>query len=108
MLPGIGQMDHRFAGQPNDLPSLRDIVLKGSRRLDVFLRRGERRIGKLGLEDTRVRVPEISLPGLFEHSVSPVFFFPGIRPHSPISLPGVTDYSEEYIGRTRISSGVSS
>ena len=107
MLPGIGQMDHRFAGQPNDLASLRDIVLKGSRRLDVFLRRGERRIGKLGLEDTCIRVPEISLPGLFEHSVSPVVFF-GIRPHSPVSLPGATDYSEEHIGRTRISSGVSS
>ncbi len=66
MLPEIGRIGNRLAGQPDDLTSLGNIVLTGSRRLDVFVRCDDERIGKLGLKDARVGVSKMSLPGFLE------------------------------------------
>ena len=75
MLLVIRKVGNRLAGQPDYITSLRNIVLKGRRRLDVFVRRCERRIGKLSLKGRSVGVSKMSLPGLVEHPVSTTGFF---------------------------------
>ena len=74
MLLIIRCIQNRLAGQPDHLTSLRDIVLKRSWRLDVFVRGGEGRVGKLSLQYIRVGVSKMSLPSLLEQSVPPVVF----------------------------------
>lgn len=42
MLLGIRQVGDLLAGQPDDIAGLGNIVLEGSQRLGVFVRRGGR------------------------------------------------------------------
>lgn len=75
MLLMIGHIYNWFTGQPDDITSLRNIILEVSWRLDIFVAHSERRIGKLHLEDTHVSVSKTSFVGFFEHTVSPVVSF---------------------------------
>jgi len=56
MLFMIRWIENGLAGQSDDLASFSDIILTGSRRLDVFVRDGGIRIGKLGVEYTRIGI----------------------------------------------------
>lgn len=82
MLLVIRKVRNRLAGQPDNVTSLRDIILKGCRGLNVRIGRCNGRIEKLSLEGCRVGVSKMPLPGLFDHPVSTGRFFPvqgGIR-----------------------------
>ena len=76
MLAVIRCLDNRFTGQSDDLASLSDIILTGSRGLNIFVRGSHARIGKLGLKDIRVGVSEMALAGLLKQSVSSIVLLP--------------------------------
>ena len=87
MLLVIRKVGDRLAGQPDYITSLRNIILKERRRLNVFVGRCERQIGKMSLEGRSIGVSKISLPGLVENPVSTISFFYGIRRYIPIPSP---------------------
>ena len=70
----VGNVGDRFAGQPDDIASLENVILAGRRGFDVFVRGDDRRIGKLAFKDVRVGVTKVPLPGLLEQSVASIVF----------------------------------
>lgn len=66
MFSMIRWIENGLAGQLDDLASFSDIILTGSRRLDILVRDGGIRIGKLGLEYTRIGISKMPLAGFLE------------------------------------------